>query len=234
MTYDPYSPPPQPPHPQQGSYPEEYRRPAPRRPSILVPLILLGLGASVPGAQSGAAWEIRGRVLADGNGAALPRVQVTAAGLEPAFTDDRGQFVMSVPPTVPRAVRLQVEKAGFAKATFDAVREGASRREIVIPLARGAALTGRVVNVGGGPIVSAVVIVRPAPPADARRPIAPAPVAVLTDDLGEYRAGGLPEGRYAVQVADEPQVSAADLSMSLETGIGSTAMRDRLSELKSG
>jgi hypothetical protein len=99
-----------------------------------------------------------------------------------AFTDERGRFTVDAP----AGGTLAITKAGYVHA---AVKVGV---ELRIPMSRGAAIIGRVVDAVGMPLESATAVVSivpssPAQTVERRR-------MVMTDDLGEFRFGGLAEG----------------------------------------
>ncbi|HET9268819.1 MAG TPA: carboxypeptidase-like regulatory domain-containing protein [Vicinamibacterales bacterium] len=123
-------------------------------------------------------------------------------------SDDTGRFRLTLPAEAngPAARRITIAKAGFATlATTVVLQDFADGRPLTIRLQRSVAVSGRVVDRQGHPVTSALVAVRPAP-LDGARPGSSARLAMLTEtnDLGEYRLGGLGEGRYAVSVVDGP------------------------------
>src|SRR5262249_45811347 len=74
--------------------------------------------------------------------------------------------------------------------------------DVTIELARGAGISGVVVDDAGEPIAGASVMVERA---DRLAGDVPAPRIGLTDDLGQYRVGSLVEGRVLVSVYASPR-----------------------------
>jgi hypothetical protein len=135
---------------------------------------------------------LRGRVVAAANDAALRRVRVAvamgAARIEPVFTDDDGRFRVPLP--LPGSATLTATKAGYAATTLP-VPANVLDREVNLRLARGAAISGRIVDASGTPAADVSVAVRRVDggAGGTQR-------STTTDDLGEYRLGGLAAGRY--------------------------------------
>ena len=145
---------------------------------------------------------LRGRVVAAETAEPLrgARVTVIAAGRsqDPVFTDGRGAFDARVP--VSSAYSLSVAKAGFVTSTASPPAARASGRDATfeIALARGGAIAGSVRDQSGKPVPN--VRVRVHRVASSSTSVSPAAdVTSQTDDLGEYRIGGLAAGRYTVR-----------------------------------
>jgi hypothetical protein len=151
--------------------------------------------------------SIRGRVVAAENDAALPRVRVVVSSGDqssaPVLTDREGRFTVDVPAAESYTVRAA--KAGYAFTTMPvgaATITAARGRGIEVRLARGAAVTGRVVDATGRPVIAATVLVQEEPNTVRSQPRSG--VGAQTDDRGEYRVGGLPAGRYSVALISWP------------------------------
>jgi Carboxypeptidase regulatory-like domain len=176
---------------------------------------------------------ISGRVVAEENAAALPRARITSwvanKRVAAVFADDRGRFTMTVPPNT--AVTLTITKAGFARAQralgpapSEPQRvEGRDRRpeELRIGLNRSASIWGRVATPSGEPVIDANFIAVPATalPNSKMSPLDTFNAA--TNDLGEFRFGGLPQGRYQVMPdspANDRPSSTVDVRAGDETG----------------
>jgi uncharacterized protein (DUF2141 family) len=161
-------------------------------------------------------------VIADDGGEPLRKARVTIGGatsVPPAFTDDQGRFDFTTLPAGQYA--LTARKAGYAAATFGSrhpgeppirvdLASGGTVEGIEIRMSRGAAISGRLVDEFGERIENAAVmaqrIVR-----TAGRTSTAVQATSLTDDLGDYRLGGLPDGSYVVmaRVVRLPIMSAA-------------------------
>src|SRR5688572_21226035 len=154
-----------------------------------VPAVVLILATlQSPAAQS----AISGRVVADDSGDPIANARVVlnfpgSADRVVAVSERDGRFSLPVPPglhnivaTKPRFARGQV--------TVDAGTGG-----VEIRLRRGAAISGRIIDEFGDPVVAARVFVETSRTAAA--------VANSgTDDRGEYRIGGLSAGTFSVAV----------------------------------
>lgn len=143
--------------------------------------------AGVP--QDAALSALRGIVVADADGTPLRRVRValSAAGVaaDPVFTDDDGRFELLVPAATAYAIAFS--KPGFARRALSA--RGSAQDLVTVRLARGAAITGTVLDEFGDPVLSRVRVAGP----DGER-------TVDTDPLGEFRVGSLAAGQYEVVV----------------------------------
>jgi protocatechuate 3,4-dioxygenase beta subunit len=158
--------------------------------------------------ESGTA-AIRGRVVTAASGDPIrnARVSLTADHeLPPLLTDADGRFAFAALPAGDFTV--DASKPGYAKGVFGArtaggagtaihLAAGASIEDVVIALARGAAISGSVIDDAGEPVGGASVMIE-----RASIPIGtlPSPTVALTDEKGDYRAGSLPEGRVRVSV----------------------------------
>lgn len=163
---------------------------------------LLILTGAIATAQQGAAQvvSVRGVVVTD-NDVPLARVRVAAPdSTEPStFTDTRGQFTLRVPDN--ESVRLSLTKARYAAVRLEVPRRVGGLRDVVglrVRLSLGAVISGHVRDRAGEPVLQAQVT--------ARRPgvvsaVVPSVLATTTDDLGEFRFGGLDAGAYVVRVS---------------------------------
>jgi len=136
---------------------------------------------------------IAARVLDATSEAALPRVRVALVTAddraEAVFTDDRGAFAL---PSASAGTTIRFSKAGYAT-----IRLSPTQVPAVVRLSRAVSISGRVLETTGAPFADAQVRLRPLPPAVADRV---GEHMVETNDLGEYRFGGLTEGRYEATV----------------------------------
>jgi hypothetical protein len=149
--------------------------------------------------------SIRGRVVAAENDRALPRARlvVTADGraVDAVFTDDRGRFSISIP--AGSNVALSVTKAGYAVEQV-AVPSTTSPGELAIRLSRSVAISGRVTDPLAR-VPSMCESSRSVRTSSRRAEVhRRGGLKTTTDDLGDYRLGGLPAGRYTMSVTDMP------------------------------
>jgi hypothetical protein len=137
--------------------------------------LVLVLTAASAGAQG---LELSGVVVAEGDGRPLPSARVTLTGgardTPGAVTDASGRFTLSTPPLP--GYRIAVSKPGYARLEVTA----APGAPLELRMRRASAVTGRLVDDAGDPIVSARVF--------ATRTADGVEVAFgFTDDRGLYR-----------------------------------------------
>ena len=154
-----------------------------------------------PSAETDNRVEIRGRVSDEKSRARLPGALVSLAppsGGEPyeAFADERGQFEIRVPPG-PYDMRAT---AGEFKSTHAASRSellimpGDPPGELEINLTRAGTASGTVLKDRDTPLADVVVELVPQ---GAEMPIL-FDHPPMTNDRGQFRAHGIPPGRYTV------------------------------------
>jgi len=151
---------------------------------------------------------IRGRVIAADGGEPLRNARVTISGpssVPRIFTDGDGRFRFSNL-TFGRYA-LVVRKAGYVQTRFGSRRPAeppmwieitaespAFSAEVCLPRS---AISGRILDDLGNPIELAQVSAERVVRTDGRVG-AMTMATTTTDDLGEYRLGGLPQGRFVV------------------------------------
>jgi hypothetical protein len=160
----------------------------------------LAVAAVVGGlSQSGLAQAvlIGGRVVSAETGEPLVHARVVvfndATPLPAIFSDGQGRF--SSGPLPPGRYRLTATKAGFA-ATSVARLGDAHDEGVVVRMPRSSAIGGRIIDRFGEP--AAGVQIQLAVPGLDRTKFGVMVKSTRTDDLGEYRFGGLAEGAYIV------------------------------------
>ena len=177
------------------------------RQAIACILLILGVAAYAQ-AQSSAAKEqtasISGKVTFKGKGAAGIVVVVVKPHSHlsryRATTDDEGNYrVNNIPPgtyhAFPLTPALVVEKARSKRSLV--VAAGEVIRDVDFAMVRGGAITGRITNADGQPLVEEGVNVESInlQPEEYEETI-----PLQTDDRGIYRAFGLRPGKYRVSV----------------------------------
>ncbi|HKE84996.1 MAG TPA: carboxypeptidase-like regulatory domain-containing protein [Vicinamibacterales bacterium] len=150
--------------------------------------------------------SIRGRVVAAENRAALPRARISISTElkrgEVVFADDRGHFVLPIPEN--EFLMLVVTKAGFATAQRVLRRADLTDDELPIALNRSSSIVGHVTDASGDPAVDFnLVAVRVDGSGDTSIPDR---FETRTNDLGDFRFGGLRAGRYQL-IATAPGAS---------------------------
>jgi protocatechuate 3,4-dioxygenase beta subunit len=176
-------------------------------------LVLLSFAAPSAVAQqpaTAAATRTVSGVVLTSNDAPLARVRVSStpgsATEPPVLTDDRGQFTVRVPDV--ESVRLTFAKARYVAASLDVRRNApgaAATPDLRVRLVLGAAISGQVRDRSGVPALEAVVTARRLGAASTSNPSA---FTATTDDLGDFRIGGLPAGAYAVSVRPPAQFNS--------------------------
>jgi len=140
--------------------------------------------------------RVSGLVLADDSGDPLAnaRVILTSPNQGRAVLTDRdGRFVLALS-SPPARVTVAASKTGYGRREVTA----AMGETIEVRLARGAAISGRVVDARGDPVMNARVVAETA--ASSTGAPVPGAAATVTDDRGEYRIGSLAAGTFKVAV----------------------------------
>jgi hypothetical protein len=177
------------------------------------------------------AGTIRGRVVNASDSSPIQAARITLAGPsrpDPVFTDQSGQFELAK--LAAGRYTVTAEKTGFVRSRYGSKSDldpfvqielgaGALAVDIEVRMPKGAAISGRVVDDLGDPIVNSPISIgflqivgRDRRLATVGRP------DVQTDDRGHYRIGGLAAGRYVV-VALPPRISLSLYSRSYYPGV---------------
>ena len=172
---------------------------------IIVVVTLLAPGVLAQQAVTPPATRILRGVVLTASDVPLPRVRVAVAGAPagepPVLTDERGQFTVRVADG--ESVRLTFTKARYAAVNVDMRRaelDAAATTGMRVRLSLGGAISGQVRDRSGVPVSRISVTARQAwPAAQSDSPVR----AVTTNDLGEFRFGGLVAGVYTVSVRRE-------------------------------
>ena len=125
---------------------------------------------------------------------ARARVALQAANVAPVLTAEDGTFEISVPSG---AGALRLSKSGFAPVNVDR-RALLPNTQLLVQMARGAAVNGVVLDSTGVPAANVMVRVRRV---NEGTPVSGGggQTVVETNDLGEFRVGNLAAGRYTVE-----------------------------------
>jgi hypothetical protein len=153
---------------------------------------------------------IRGRVVAASTGDPLRNARVvvkTSRDLPPLLTDADGRFAVAAPSE--GHCSLSVAKAGYAKTTLTVA---ANADPVTVEMPKGAVISGTVTDDSGEAVIGASVIIETAPANGRRASVVATP---MTDDLGEYRAGGLAAGLVVVSIFAAP----SDVRMMADGGL---------------
>ena len=166
-----------------------------RLAATLVLFALIGPVAAAQQPPAAPAMLTVSGVVTTVNDVPLARVRVSNAGSPypsievGVLTDAQGQFTIRVPAT-PQP-RMAFSKGGYITFTADLPRDAAPVMRV--RLSRGGSISGVVVDQTGIPVWGATVTAR-----RARAPVSAAPLATTTNDLGEFRFGGVTEGAYTL------------------------------------
>ena len=183
---------------------------------IIMTLLLPSVGLSIsqePQSQVEPGASVAGRITLRGTpvqGALVLVMSVPPAGRDPiatAKTDANGHYrITNLPPgryaviADAPALALQEETTrGFGREI--SLDRGETRDNLDFAMVRGGAITGRVLDANGLPIVSEQIIVI-ALSARGPRPYHRNHEMMITDDRGVYRVYGLPPGLYRISVGE--------------------------------
>jgi len=159
-------------------------------------IVVLAIAATSVTAQQPV--TISGRVIAADNDQPLRRARISTSTGDfdrSVLTDDEGRFDFVIRDT---SQPLLVTKAGYASTVVDLRRnKPVSDRRIEVRLSKSAAISGRVSDHNGVPVLGVQVVARRLDGADADRSWT---LQGDTDDRGEYRIGGLSAGKYGLSL----------------------------------
>jgi len=186
--------------------------------SAIVLLSAVALHGQTPGPSSVSTGSIRGRALAAATNAPLRNARIELEDsarrvVSTVLADDEGRFTLT---SINAGVyTLAAAKPGYVKTRFIAdgdgrtyrspirIAAGATLESLDVWLPRAGAITGRILDGLGEPIMS--VAVTAGSVGDGVQTSADGE----TDDLGDYRIGGLPAGRFIVSVSAPAGVVAS-------------------------
>ena len=168
--------------------------------------------------------RVRGRVTAADTGSVVRRAQVVLSssedGAKTAATDAQGRYEFRDLPA--GRFTLRVAKSGFLDTRYGQTHpakrgrtielgEGQVLDKIDVALARGGAISGRILDEFGDPVSDATVTAMRAHLAGGQRRLVSTGRTSTTSDLGTFRLFGLPPGEYYVSA----NTRNADLLMGL-------------------
>jgi hypothetical protein len=126
-------------------------------------------------------------------------------------TDDAGRFAFGNLPAGPYG--LSASKAGYVSASYGAKRagrgsgvpialgDGQQVSDLTLRLPKGSVITGTVRSPSGAPMTRLNVQIYQVSTGGGGRHLSPTAIDAMTDDRGVYRAFGLAEGDYLIQVS---------------------------------
>jgi protocatechuate 3,4-dioxygenase beta subunit len=163
-------------------------------------LVLLGMVAAAGLRAQSSSVTVQGQVsTAGGDNEPIPHARVVLYDDKTPralfFADKDGRFAFSIS-TAPHP-HIVISKAGYASADID-VSAPTSASPLEVRLRPGGAISGRVLDSRGEPYSGATInLIQPRQGGDV-----PTLKSARTDDLGEYRLWGIPEGTdYIVELA---------------------------------
>jgi len=165
--------------------------------ALFVALAVTAVHATPRDAVAGQQTILRGRIVqAQDPDLPVPQARITidlpGGAQSSTHTDLNGRYEIRVP--LQNAVTVSVTKSSYLRATFQHTSRSAAE-SLDVQLVKAAALTGRVLDSSGQPIVGAGVRAwRTTGPPGGNRAIG---LPALTNDLGEFPIGGLMAGEYA-------------------------------------
>ena len=157
---------------------------------------------------------IRGRVVIAGSGEPVRRAVIDVTAVSGGsrirtLSDADGRY--QVPDLPPGAYTIRFSRNGFVSIDYGqrhpfqlgrwTVTIGDGVENVGVALVRAAAISGALVDEDGEPLAGAVVAVARLRMVNGRRTLAVVSRSRPSNDLGEFRVGGLPEGEYVVGVA---------------------------------
>jgi carboxypeptidase family protein len=187
--------------------------------SLVLATLMVQATASAP-----ATGSVAGRVTVDGSNTPVAGARVMLIPFGPptrpivvpvgpppqATTDADGRFVFDR--IRPGTYHVDVQKAGFAPLNDPRLRnepplavEAGQTATLDLRLAKGAVITGRIVDAAGEPMADVRVMAMRPPPSNVRSAaprLIPGPGAgASTNDIGEFRLSGLAAGDYYIVAA---------------------------------
>jgi carboxypeptidase family protein len=184
------------------------------RVSALIVFVFAIEGAAV----SAQPVTVSGHVVAAENDQPLRRARITLttgkSDDRSILTDDQGRFDIVVR-DLPQSVIVM--KAGYASAWVDLRRnKPAANRPIDVRLSKSAAISGRVSDENGVPVIGVQVVARRLDGTDFERDWV---LRSDTDDRGEYRIGGLSAAKYGLSLGSARIFAPDDVSAGLESSV---------------
>lgn len=190
--------------------------------------------------------SIAGRVIAaDGTNAPIRRAQVTLVSDDrrvgrTIVSDDDGRFLFTNLPA--GRYTIEARKAAYLTAALGGSRPGGSGTPVT--LADGQHLTGRVIAMSRGAVVTGTVSLENGRPAvgvtvgvlhsvwrGETEVLGTLPARATTDDMGAYRIYGLPPGEYLVMAASSERTLEGSQSFFQQIGTSDVALARQLARL---
>jgi hypothetical protein len=194
-------------------------------------LLLVGGAAAAQRAPDVPPRTLLSGVAVDAAGRPLPRVRIDVVSADSAaatvLTGERGEFAM---PVTPSPLTVKATKAGFASMVVRLTAEQTRALEtpLRIEMPRGAVISGRFLT-SRGEVPTIPITVRrlnataaPSPPVNRARlavdtivgftpDVTTSEFMLAADDRGEFRIGGLPAGRYALEPLGRQELANAGI-----------------------
>ncbi|WP_321475091.1 carboxypeptidase-like regulatory domain-containing protein [uncultured Paludibaculum sp.] len=205
-------------------------------------LIALAMLMQAPAAQEVKPATLEGTVTHAASHTAIRKAKVTLALIggeqtQTAETGEDGKYTLK--DVKPGRYRLSAEKAGYQATAYGAkhpgealgqtlrIDAGAALAGLDIAVAKQGVIAGKITDNDGEPVAKALVLAMNSMYANGKKVRLPAgTLPVLSNDLGEYRIGQLPPGKFivcaVVESSYQPQLNPKDVKTGVEEAISNT------------
>lgn len=206
-------------------------------------LFVMAMLMQAPAAQEVKPATVEGAVTHAATQTAIRKAKVTLTLIggseqaQSAETGDDGKYTLK--DVKPGRYRLSAEKAGYQATAYGAknpgealgqtlrIDAGAALTGMNIPLPKQGVIAGKITDNDGEPVAKALVLAMNSMYANGKKVRLPAgTVPVMSNDLGEYRIGQLPPGKFIVcavlEGSYQPQLNPKDVKTGVEEALSNT------------
>ncbi|MGJ5817552.1 carboxypeptidase regulatory-like domain-containing protein [Paludibaculum fermentans] len=209
----------------------------------MISLIVMAMLMQAPAAQEVKPATLEGSITHAATQTALRKAKVTLTLIgggeqsQSAETGDDGKYTLK--DVKPGRYRLTAEKTGYQATAYGAkspgealgqtlrIDAGAGLTGMNIALPKQGIIAGKIVDNDGEPVAKALVLAMNNIYANGKKIRLPAgTVPVMSNDLGEYRIGQLPPGKFVVcavlEGSYQPQLNPKDVKTGVEESLANT------------